>query len=96
MSILEYNGAAIIAVAGKDCVGIAARSTLGRPAPHHCDGLYLGLPDPLQTICGSRRIGDGRANLTLTLGIPPQFVYLERRTGNESASAESFVESTAV
>jgi 20S proteasome subunit beta 3 len=29
MSILEYNGAAIIAMAGKDCVGIAADRRLG-------------------------------------------------------------------
>eukprot|EP00520_Triparma_pacifica_P011155 CAMPEP_0118648376 /NCGR_PEP_ID=MMETSP0785-20121206/9121_1 /TAXON_ID=91992 /ORGANISM="Bolidomonas pacifica, Strain CCMP 1866" /LENGTH=204 /DNA_ID=CAMNT_0006540561 /DNA_START=22 /DNA_END=636 /DNA_ORIENTATION=- len=29
MSILEYNGAAIIAMAGKDCVGIAADTRLG-------------------------------------------------------------------
>jgi 20S proteasome subunit beta 3 len=29
MSILEYNGAAIVAMAGKDCVGIAADRRLG-------------------------------------------------------------------
>ncbi|KAL7536490.1 hypothetical protein ACHAWF_005480 [Thalassiosira exigua] len=29
MSILEYNGAAIIAMAGKDCVGIASDNRLG-------------------------------------------------------------------
>ena len=29
MSILEYNGAAMIAMAGKDCVGIAADRRLG-------------------------------------------------------------------
>lgn len=29
MSILEYNGAAIIAMAGKDCVGIASDTRLG-------------------------------------------------------------------
>jgi 20S proteasome subunit beta 3 len=30
MSILEYNGAAIIAMAGKDCVGIASDRRLGQ------------------------------------------------------------------
>ena len=29
MSILEYNGAAIIGMAGKDCVGIASDNRLG-------------------------------------------------------------------
>mmetsp|Transcript_26716 Transcript_26716/g.31091 ORF Transcript_26716/g.31091 Transcript_26716/m.31091 type:complete len:205 (-) Transcript_26716:97-711(-) len=32
MSILEYNGAAIIAMAGKDCVGIACDTRLGAQA----------------------------------------------------------------
>ena len=32
MSILEYNGAAIIAMGGKDCVGIACDTRLGAQA----------------------------------------------------------------
>jgi 20S proteasome subunit beta 3 len=53
MSILEYNGAAMIAMAGKDCVGIAADRRLGLQAQtvstdfqkvfSLSDKLYVGL-----------------------------------------------------
>ena len=53
MSILEYNGAAIIAMAGKDCVGIASDTRLGAQAQTvttdftkvfaMSDSLYVGL-----------------------------------------------------
>ena len=53
-SILEYNGAAIIAMKGKDCVAIAADKRLGVQAQtvsmnfqkifEMNDKLYIGLP----------------------------------------------------